>query len=960
MALQTKTYSAGSFDRYTGTSAGYVLELVLTELAVDAAAGTSQIHYRLQLCSGPSNRFDWEIASRLQLNGAQVASDTQEFYLDYNAVQVLLAGEATVPNTPGSSPVLDFSAEITPWADGNQYTPPAMTLAGAMALTPIIAPPALAAMASATRLDPTDGTAKLTVSGTANPAATAVSVRYRLSDGEWKTMAVTGDTNQFYGEVRLSGLDYRKSHTFQVEITDGTETLTKTVTLGRGLPVFDWSGEDFNFNVPVHFTAADGSRFTVNPDGFTTAQGAKGDKGDPGADGRSPYIGENGHWWVWDAAAGAWTDTQVAADTDAAIREHLVALANMSAVTAAPDITAYEKGSITTGGVDSTYRQDSRARTLGIHRADYDLTLYSADGVAGICAFFFSEDGTYLSVTDWCAVLEIPAGSHYRLILSLNPKADKTVNHTLQQILENFYFVSEYKIVNAVDDLAERLVEGMVLSVNPYGQRIKPANWDSTLFNMDIAEPNKIYSVLKTSAMAIANWPEGVGAATFVTLTPEVSGDTFKVQLLFEIGTQKILLRTNVSSKWSPWTALGAAGGAAKTLYVSTTGDDSAAGTEDSPLATFNQAIARGAKTIIAQPGTYAQTISAAGVNDLTIRAGKKKYDGAFQDGLNPKIVLDNSVTLNIEDADSEAAGVWYAPYAAAETSRMHQVFVSGELPLEDDSGSESEGYNANVWMLREDGYLPGDSKLVPVATLAACRDTQNTFFYDGQYIFLHPWDGVIDGFRFVVPADGDVIANFDSCDNLVLEDIQTEYGYVYGINIQNCRNATLTGCEAHHSTNGEGFRLDYTNAALSHCKARYNRNDGFNMHQNGYTKLVDCQAKYNGDDGVSHHQGCSGTIIGGEYSYNGSGGITPAFGAEVNVYNAIMRGNLYGLQVLGASGYASRTVIAMGNIMTENYMGGLYVHKNTVIGSNAIYGNDGDQILIGTDGAYIDLTANA
>ena len=504
----------------------------------------------------------------------------------------------------------------------------------------------------------------------------------------------------------------------------------------------------------------------------------------------------------------------------------------------------------------------------------------------------------------------------------------------------------------------ESMIPDFGLCVRAFNTRISASNFATKLPSMDAATPNTIYSVLKTKAMTIENWPEGVGYATFVTLVPEVNSEknSFRVQLLFELGTEKFFLRTNSGDTWKSWITLGAGTAATGlTLYVSTNGDDTADGSSAYPLATFNKAIQKGATTIIAEPGTYAQTISASGVNNLLIRANKKEYD---KKELNPKIILDNSETLTLSDAASDGKpGVWRCLYTATNTSRIYKVFISKTLSIIHKPEWESIGYNANLWELC--GDIAKDVRLVPAESLDKCIATERTFFYDGSYIYVHPTGGVISDKRYVVPSDDDTIVNFENCNNLTLEDVQTEYGFTYGINIQNCRNATLTDCDAHHNTNGEGFRLDYTNARLTRCKAHNNRNDGFNFHENGYTELVDCCAMYNSDDGVSHHQGCSGTIIGGEYSHNGSGGITPAFGAEVNVYGAIMRGNRYGLQVIGANDYPRRTMIAMHNVITENTDGGLYVKKNTVIGMNTIHGNDGNQIVLDTNGVYTGLNGN-
>lgn len=478
MALQTKTYSTGSFA-YQSASNGYVLDLILTELSTDVQANTSQIAYKLQLRSGPNNRFDWQIESGLQLNGQQVAQASAERYLDYNAAWVLLEGEATVPHTEDGAGELTFGATIRPWNGGTQYTPPAMTLTGQLLLTaiprasaiaatdaaigdtatvvvsrksanyqhsiryrfgtlsgyladstgtlseeetllsattvlfpipvsfydqipdapsgicqltcttyaqgePIGAPqtaeltitadPArcapvvhgtvedvnpvtlaltgsaqtlvqgesrvrctpsvtarcgaaitrvllngvqipnapqtgsavaeytlraedsrgyaaqytvsgltvipyvpVSATARATRDDPTSGNATLMVtgkwfSGTFGAKSNTLTCRYRVGSGDWTDIQAVTQGENFSVQVQLTGLDYQSAHTIEVQVADALEILSKTVTLGRGMPVFDWGEQDFAFHVPVTFTASDGRVFRLDlSDGQLTA-----------------------------------------------------------------------------------------------------------------------------------------------------------------------------------------------------------------------------------------------------------------------------------------------------------------------------------------------------------------------------------------------------------------------------------------------------------------------------------------------------------------------------------------------------------------------------------------------------------------------------------------------------------------------------------------------------------------
>lgn len=471
MALQTKTYSQGSLA-YGSASNGYVLELVLTEESVDQAANTSLVSYKLQLRSGSNNRFDWELTGKLSLDGSQAAAKTEEKYLDYNSVWVLLQGQTTVAHGTDGTKRLPFSATITPYNGGNSYTPPAMTLTGTLALTaiarestlsatpayiedaatiavarssgsythsiryqfgslsgylgdnagaltdtetrltattivfpiperfyeqipdapsgtctltcktysgttqigqartatftvtadparcgPVVSGTALdtdsavtaltgsdrifvkgrsdvactvsataqkgavikalyangvlldgntrtiedittaqisfraedsrgysaqytvpelslvsyvpvSATVAAKRDDPTSGRATLTVTGKWFPgsfgsAENALTVQYRLAGGDWVSLTPALADGSYEAVGALTGMDYTRSHTIEVQVADRLDRLTKTVTLGKGVPVFDWGEQDFVFHVPVTFTAADGTQFAL-------------------------------------------------------------------------------------------------------------------------------------------------------------------------------------------------------------------------------------------------------------------------------------------------------------------------------------------------------------------------------------------------------------------------------------------------------------------------------------------------------------------------------------------------------------------------------------------------------------------------------------------------------------------------------------------------------------------------
>ena len=135
MALQTKTFTVGDLA-WASWSNAYLMDLVLTEESVDALTNTSVVSYKLQLRSGKQNRFAEDVSSVLSFDGAQIDSNREYKYLDFNSVWVLLSGQMTVTHGDDGSKNLTFRAVATP-DKGNQWAPPEMVIEGQLPLTQI-------------------------------------------------------------------------------------------------------------------------------------------------------------------------------------------------------------------------------------------------------------------------------------------------------------------------------------------------------------------------------------------------------------------------------------------------------------------------------------------------------------------------------------------------------------------------------------------------------------------------------------------------------------------------------------------------------------------------------------------------------------------------------------------------------------------------------------------------------
>lgn len=109
---------------------------------------------------------------------------------------------------------------------------------------------------AASRTDPTSGNGTLTVKGNFFDGSfgaedNELTLSYQIDGGEFTQIEALHDGNQYMASVSISGLDYQKACSVTVKAADKLMTVTKTVTVGKGIPVFDWGENDFNFHVPV-------------------------------------------------------------------------------------------------------------------------------------------------------------------------------------------------------------------------------------------------------------------------------------------------------------------------------------------------------------------------------------------------------------------------------------------------------------------------------------------------------------------------------------------------------------------------------------------------------------------------------------------------------------------------------------------------------------------------------------
>ncbi len=111
--------------------------------------------------------------------------------------------------------------------------------------------------AEVARTDPTSGNGTLTISGNYYNGSFGaqdndLQLECQVESGKIENIERRIEGNRYFITANLSGMDYRTSHTLTVTVQDKLMSLTKTPELGKGIPVFDWGEQDFNFNVPVN------------------------------------------------------------------------------------------------------------------------------------------------------------------------------------------------------------------------------------------------------------------------------------------------------------------------------------------------------------------------------------------------------------------------------------------------------------------------------------------------------------------------------------------------------------------------------------------------------------------------------------------------------------------------------------------------------------------------------------
>lgn len=110
------------------------------------------------------------------------------------------------------------------------------------------------------RTDPTSGNVALTVSGNCFGGsfgvwANELYIDVQTDGGAWQRIPATRVGDSYTVHYTLTGLDYLRRHTVVVRATDLLANVSKSVTVDKGIPLFDWGEHDFTFHIPVDLQA---------------------------------------------------------------------------------------------------------------------------------------------------------------------------------------------------------------------------------------------------------------------------------------------------------------------------------------------------------------------------------------------------------------------------------------------------------------------------------------------------------------------------------------------------------------------------------------------------------------------------------------------------------------------------------------------------------------------------------
>ena len=346
-----------------------------------------------------------------------------------------------------------------------------------------------------------------------------------------------------------------------------------------------------------------------------------------------------------------------------------------------------------------------------------------------------------------------------------------------------------------------------------------------------------------------------------------------------------------------------------ETYYVSANGDDTNTGLSSSnPLATIAKAISLHAKNIYLLTDLYEKVTISTNVN-------------IFGNGH----TIYGDVVLTTEAYNN----ILKAAYSA--DTRITNCYVNHTTDLtETVSGSTWKGDKYNICCFAD------DNRLLPVADIATCEATDNSFTWDDGYFYINA-----TGTRYSYVVNSNVFSITKG--KVTLHDVIAKHTYSNIISGASC-SLELNGCKVIGSVNANCVTVEDGQLIARKTEVSQCWNDGLNTHGRGDSTIIDCYCHDCSDDGISQHDNTTGVIIGGEFCRCGKGGISsPINAAIIDIYNAYVHDNTgsvsYGIYA-AASGSTKRSFRIFGCVIANNRIGVKNAGHDAYLYGNKFSGN--------------------
>lgn len=159
-----------------------------------------------------------------------------------------------------------------------------------------------------------------------------LTVQYKKDGGDWTNVNATLSGNTYKATVKLTGLDYTQTYTFQARAVDKLATAATDERRVKSQPIFDWGSDEFHFHVGVISNqslriGADKYLYGTNNEGKPTVMARINPTNDATEIGSSTLntvikAGENPSWYSGVDGKGynIWTDKNCTSTADSICR----------------------------------------------------------------------------------------------------------------------------------------------------------------------------------------------------------------------------------------------------------------------------------------------------------------------------------------------------------------------------------------------------------------------------------------------------------------------------------------------------------------------------------------------------------------------------------------------------------------------------------------------------------------